>query len=619
MKNQHINLKNKKTEFFTLSALFVVTFMCATLFSTMFVNASSTSINKKEIEISNLYDRTVKVDYVELKDKEGIKTYSYDGELNVNVETYPSTANVRASSNNSKLKTQAYNKTIKMSAVNMTPGEEAEVTVTVMAGGFESKIVKFKVKSADGSKEHPLTVAAYDDLEKITQTGLNLNYVQSNDITPPKNSDFSPIGEKYSPFRGSYDGNGKTISGFNCSDNVVSNYKGLFGYIGSGGIVKNITMKQATITNKRSSKTYIGLIAAYIDGGEITNCFVSGLAESEVPTNYIGGIAGYSAKSTISNCTVSLRVTAKGANSLAGGIVGYNGMNGKISNCINSGIVTALNTGSSVGGIAGENYGQITDSQCKNEVYSIGSDCITGGIVGLNKAIVKNCSSESKVSGRGENNYIGGIAGKNGSLLSDCARDGETIGIGDGISSGGICGINEFGTISNCVTQGNIDITGKFGYAGGIAGRNYGYVDVRSFSINDIANTIIENCYSKSNVSISGIRSYAGGIAGENLSESKTSNISISGETVIMNCINEGSNISAENAGRITALTRTTGVITGKVYLLISNLSDNYSFEGTLINGNVITKDKAIASRINGEGKSKAELQQLLAELKTDV
>lgn len=135
--------------------------------------------------------------------------------------------------------------------------------------------------------------------------------------------------EPIETFSGILDGNGYQIIGLNYHDTEGKYSRG--GFIGTlnGGTVKNLGLKNIKLsTNTRSS--YIGGIAAFVDGGVIEKCYTSG----EICTNantarWIGGIAGlistnYSGDniiySIIKNCYSTCKIDTNFENT--GGIVG---------------------------------------------------------------------------------------------------------------------------------------------------------------------------------------------------------------------------------------------------------------------------------------------------------
>ncbi|MBR6284734.1 MAG: InlB B-repeat-containing protein [Muribaculaceae bacterium] len=145
-------------------------------------------------------------------------------------------------------------------------------------------------------------------------------------------NNYTPIGLYHSrsteidlPFNGSFDGRGHTIRGIRHSGNgeTINCSKGLFGMIGSDGVVKNVTLTDTRFEAQHNC----GGIAAECSGA-VLNCHVT---DSVAVTGYsdgsesIGGIVGLLKSGTVSGCTSS--ATVKGYNYLSG-IVGYsNGTN----------------------------------------------------------------------------------------------------------------------------------------------------------------------------------------------------------------------------------------------------------------------------------------------------
>ena len=147
---------------------------------------------------------------------------------------------------------------------------------------------------------------------------------------------WTPIGTFGTPFEGTFDGNGHTISGIRIDYGSKAELAGLFGYVGTKGVVRNVTV---------SGNNYI---------------YSNGDGEN---TNFVGAIAGYNA-GTIQYCGNTAPVSAIHKHGRAGGIVGYN--TGTVTGCYNMG--TVLRSGADVstiyiGGIAGKNDGG-TVSQC---------------------------------------------------------------------------------------------------------------------------------------------------------------------------------------------------------------------------------------------------------------
>ena len=148
---------------------------------------------------------------------------------------------------------------------------------------------------------------------------------------------WTPIGTSGTPFEGTFDGNGHTISGISINYKSGEGLAGLFGYVGTSGVVKNVVV---------AGNDYI-----YSNG-------------DGKHTNYVGAIVGYN-EGSIQYCGNTAPVSAIHKNGRAGGVVGYN--TGTITGCYNLGTVERSGVDVStiyVGGIVGNNQTGGTVSGC---------------------------------------------------------------------------------------------------------------------------------------------------------------------------------------------------------------------------------------------------------------
>ena len=220
-------------------------------------------------------------------------------------------------------------------------------------------------------------------------------------------ADIDLTGQDWTPiqgYAGTFDGDGKTITGLTINQSTGSNV-GLFASIIGGGTVKNLTLDNVNIT----AGSNVGAIAGE-NWGTIENCSVSGNVKGNGldSDSYVGGITGKN-QGTITACHSS--ATVKGIN--VGGVVGYNAEGG-VSACYSTGNVTAI----------------------KN---SIASYSYAGGVVGQNDYLANliACYATSDVIGNG--NYAGGVVGYNAQgRVSACYWSGKAPeGIGLDMSDGG--------------------------------------------------------------------------------------------------------------------------------------------------------------------------------------
>jgi filamentous hemagglutinin family protein len=201
---------------------------------------------------------------------------------------------------------------------------------------------------------------------------------------------FIPIGNATTPFAGSLNGAGVSIDGLKI--NSSSTYVGLFGFIGSTGIVQNVGLTNVSVTGGN----FVGGLAGQNDGN-IYQSFVTGTIAATVPFGgAVGGLVGINGEiggsnaiiQSYSNATVTHTVLGPGPNfGETGGLVGQN----------NALIAASYSTGStteiylpvfeefSVGGLVGHNNGVVLDSYATGLVT--GTNTVAGGLVGSNSAL----------------------------------------------------------------------------------------------------------------------------------------------------------------------------------------------------------------------------------------
>ena len=217
-----------------------------------------------------------------------------------------------------------------------------------------------------------------------------------------------PIGNRnIIKYRGTFDGNGKTITNLYINASQTSqNNMGLFGYTYQSTI-KNLTFENANVTNTQSntgilvgkagygstlqnikiSKTcqikggnYTGGIAGELDGNAY-NCVNYATVQG---TQYIGGLCGhYSSSRTGNSMTACANYGNVTASSLdVGGLVGYFD-SGTIQDCANYGGVKGTER------VAGM-VGSVTNGKIQN-VFSYGNISVTNKT--QNVGMVFGCSS----------------------------------------------------------------------------------------------------------------------------------------------------------------------------------------------------------------------------------
>ena len=234
--------------------------------------------------------------------------------------------------------------------------------------------------------------AGETDLDAVLTQDITIN----TDLTAEELRPWTPIGsDEDTAYRGTFDGQGHTISGLYIDDSALS-YVGLFGFV-SGAQIQDLT-----------------ILESYLSGGD-----------------YVGAIAGAGDYATIQGCTSYAPVYGS---SNVGGICGNSYM-GQIRDCLNYG---AVNGSSYVGGILGTGVGYDLE-RCGNEGSISGNGSRVGGISGKSggSATIRDCYSTGTVSG---NDYVSGILGDQSAdtTVTTCYTSGSIV--GKGASVGAIAG-----------------------------------------------------------------------------------------------------------------------------------------------------------------------------------
>ena len=286
-------------------------------------------------------------------------------------------------------------------------GEEYTYTVSLAAAEDPGYTV-----SEDGKTYTVYTDEGLRNVAKLVneEWKLDINITLTGDINLT-GIDWTPIGKGYNhQYTGTFDGGNYTITGLAVTGS--DQYAGLFGHIGSGGTVKNVTLKAVKIESNHSSGN-------------------------------VGGVAGWS-YGIIEYCSVAGSVSS---NSTAGGVVGYQS-DGAITGCNSSATVKGMVR---AGGVAGATNSGASLTGC----YATGS-----------VSVENNTTSAA---------YAGGVVGSNGesSTLPACYATGSVTGSGSGtIYTGGVTGSNDLGTLTACY-HAKWTVSGPGGATGGVAGRNF--------------------------------------------------------------------------------------------------------------------------------------------------
>ena len=181
---------------------------------------------------------------------------------------------------------------------------------------------------------------------------------------------WTPIGNNSNRYTGKFDGQGHTISGLYFND-ASTNFVGLFGYLYSGGEIKNV----GVIDSYFVGWGQVGGVCGGNDDGTITDCYNTGSVSGS--GGNVGGVCGLNERGAITGCYNTGTVSG---DDIIGGVCGHNELS-KITGCYNTGTVSGDDR---IGGVCGENGGPITGCYINN-----------GGVYGKNYSIVTDCDVKS--------------------------------------------------------------------------------------------------------------------------------------------------------------------------------------------------------------------------------
>ncbi len=250
------------------------------------------------------------------------------------------------------------------------------------------------------------------------------------------------------PFTGSFDGGGHTILGLHM-DQADTAGVGLFKYLGSSGVIKNVGLAEVDITGFTNVGGLIG--STVVDNPEtdplptVDSVFVTG---SVTGGDNVGGVIGNQFATHLSHAWSTATVVGTGGFAYYGGLVGYID-GGSISESYATGTVTETSGfGNQVGGLVGGAGGGIA--------LTISSSYATGAVTG--------------------NDDIGGLIGAvfGGVTITNAFATGAVSGDASAVNLGGLVGFEDdytLGGLGNTYTNSYWDstTTGQAGSTGGTA------------------------------------------------------------------------------------------------------------------------------------------------------
>jgi hypothetical protein len=183
------------------------------------------------------------------------------------------------------------------------------------------------------------------------QNDLSTYYRLIEDVDCSNYTGFDSIGSSGNPFNANLNGEGHIIKNLTINESS-SNDVGLIGYIGGGGNVKKIGLKNVEVSGNQDVGGLIGE-----NHGSFENAFSTGSVDG---SSNVGGLIGRNSES-ISKIYSTAGVSG---DQDVGGLIGYNDADGNVSGSYSTGGVLG---DQNVGGLIGKNDGVTSESYWDTE------------------------------------------------------------------------------------------------------------------------------------------------------------------------------------------------------------------------------------------------------------
>jgi hypothetical protein len=282
----------------------------------------------------------------------------------------------------------------------------------------------------------------------------------------------APKGDPQNPerlfFIGTFDGKDHTIKNLTVHASG-GEWQGLFGEIGQGGRVSNLTLDGIRISGGRRA----GALAGW-NTGAVDHCTAAGVISG---TWMIGGLLGQNGGS-LSHSQSTVRLQGGDRTFDLGGLVGMQ-MEGSITDCHATGEVSAGTKSNSIGGLVGNFYaleGTIANCWSAANVSSGQESDSVGGLVGfvMMGGTIQQCYASGQILCGDRSRNTGGLIGSfSGYAVTDCYATSSVTGGADTWSLGELVGSASpmRGTITNCYAIGKLHVEEGGWGLGGLIGQ----------------------------------------------------------------------------------------------------------------------------------------------------
>ena len=243
---------------------------------------------------------------------------------------------------------------------NQNENQEEDIVELVELATCSGETLTSSTPTGDGSSESPFIICSASQLRALgtmsiyNDSSINIRMEDNIELSSESSNIigdcFDSACDPSEAFTGKFDGNGFKISNFSFTAST-KDYAGIFGYLGTGGEISDLTIEAGDFTAQNNSAILVGL-----SEGTLTNITIKQTGNF-VAGNRSGTLVG-SSSGTILRSKVELNGDFTGGDS-TGVVVGYN--EGLISD---SGVkMNGLVSGVTIlGGFVGENHNNISRS-----------------------------------------------------------------------------------------------------------------------------------------------------------------------------------------------------------------------------------------------------------------
>lgn len=391
--------------------------------------------------------------------------------------------------------------------------ENAGLASYIVEYGTDSQTVNVQTKTINISVSYPegstIPINACQQLidiaaDPITYRYDHLSLTQDLDcggiqLEPLFNLEDEDLG--WIDFRGSFNGNGHTITGYYIDKNQAN--VGLFGQT-LNATIENLTVDGIDVTNT-SNDDCTGALIGHAEDTTISNVYFTDTSV-ESAGDRVGGLVGcYNVYNGTHNITGSVYMGSIGGSYSVGGIVGdaeVEGANATIATNAVQGYISATssNAGGLIGYLEAESQAKVYVNSNQVSNTTLASDGTSGGLVGwmYSESDAELATHDNNVTtNQTADSYSGGLVGY---YEADGAHSYAAIGnvintviTSDSNEAGGLFGSLEAYTLET-LTVDNNDITAHItasSYAGGVVGYlETGYVHTASVSHNNVSGSL---------------------------------------------------------------------------------------------------------------------------------